>query len=284
MKTVNFMFLIASIALLAAGCGDGERIHLLSGEAMGTTYRIKTVTRADAAMPEIQSMLDDLSRELSTWRRDSWITKFNDAPAGATLEMPGSARHLLKWSLKYHEQTDGRFDPTIGALIRVWGFGAWRGEWAGEPTLKEVAAAREASGFQHLRIDGDRVTKLHDGLMLDFSAIAKGYAVDLIGGILHKAGHADFVIEFGGDILAHGNRPGGIGWTVGGPSLAEPVVLRNQAMATSGSDFKFRGEHSHVIDPHRARPVRVGRPVSVIATNCTEADALATAKMVKDGD
>jgi len=267
-----------------SGCGERDRTHVITGEAMGTTYRIKTVRKADAAMPAIHAMLDELDCDLSTWRSDSWVGRFNAAQAGIAMEMPGPVRELLALSKIYHAETEGRFDPTIGALIRVWGFGAWRSGWSGEPAEESVAAAREASGFHNLRIDGDRITKSHDGLMLDFSAIAKGHAVDLMGAILREAGCEDFIIEFGGDILAHGNRPGGSGWTVGGHSLAGPVTLHNQAMATSGSDFNFRNEHSHVIDPHLGRPVRVGRPVSVIADTCAEADALATAKMVSEGN
>lgn len=286
MRTALSMFLSGLTCVLifaVAGCGGGERKHVLTGEAMGTTYRIKTVEKADTVLPEIHAMLGGLDRDLSTWRSDSWVAEFNCATAGTTMEMPDSVTELLALSRTIHQRTEGRFDPTIGALIRAWGFGAWRSEWRGEPTTDVVAAAREACGFHNLRIEGKIITKLHDGLMLDFSAIAKGYAVDRMGEILREAGHAHFIIEFGGDILAHGDRPGGSGWTVGGPALGEPVVMHNEAMATSGSEHNFRGERSHVIDPRGGRPVPVGAPVSVIAATCAEADALATAKMVAGG-
>jgi thiamine biosynthesis lipoprotein len=272
----------AVLAMILVGCGGGDRTHVLTGEAMGTTYRIKTTEKADSAMPAIHAMLATLDRELSTWRGDSWMAEFNRAPAETAMEMPDSVAELIDLSRQFYAKTDGRFDPTIGALIQVWGFGAWKREWRGEPTDDELAAAREACGFHNLRIDGRNITKLHGGLMLDFSAIAKGHAVDLMGEILREAGHADFIIEFGGDILAHGNRPGGHGWTVGGPALGEPVTLHNEALATSGSEHNFRGQRSHVIDPLAGRPVPVGAPVSATAPTCTEADALATAKMVAE--
>jgi thiamine biosynthesis lipoprotein len=84
-----------------------------------------------------------------------------------------------------------------------------------------LAAEREACGFRQLRIDGNRVTKLHGGLMLDFSGIAKGHAVDLMGAMLRAAGCRDFVIEFGGEVLANGHAPGKNGWTVDGASLTD---------------------------------------------------------------
>ncbi len=270
------------VSCLLCGCGEKDPVRVTTGESMGTTYRIKTFKDAAPVMPEIEAMLDQLTRDLSTWRSESWVGQFNRAGAGTTMVMPESVRELLELSKTYHERAEGRFDPTIGAMIRVWGFGAWRRDWQGTPTEAEVAAARQASGFHHIRIEGEMITKLHDGMMLDFSAVAKGHAVDLMGGILRRAAINDFVIEFGGDILAGGHGPKGDGWVIGGRGFGEPVILRNEAIATSGSEFNFRGGDSHVIDPHLGRPVPVGRPVSAIAPTCAEADALATAMMVAE--
>ncbi|MEX1049408.1 MAG: FAD:protein FMN transferase [Akkermansiaceae bacterium] len=278
--TARLLPWLAALSVLC-GCGERERLHILTGEAMGTTYRIKTVESADDMVPEIQAMLAGLDRDLSTWRDDSWVAKFNRAAAGTTLDIPDSVAELIALSQKFHARTEGRFDPTLGALIRVWGFGAWRGKTPSEPAPDAVTAAREACGLHHLRLEGRRVTKLHDGLMLDFSGIAKGYAVDRMGGLLRESGRADFVIDFGGDVLASGKRPGGTGWTVGGAALDRPVTLVNEALAGSGSEHQFRGSHTHVIDPQRGRPVPVGPPVTARAPTCAEADALATARMVE---
>jgi thiamine biosynthesis lipoprotein len=250
---------------------------------MGTTYRIKHVGDKVPGKNDIDGMLAELDRELSTWRDDSWISEFNRAPAGTTMDMPGSVIQLLERSKKLCDGTDGCFDPTIGALIRVWGFGAWRNEWRGEPDSQTVAAAREASGFHNLRIEGKQITKHHGSLMLDFSGIAQGYAVDLMGEMLRDAGCNDFIIEFGGEVLANGHAPGKTGWTVYGPALETPVTLHNEAAATSGSEHQHRGEQSHVIDPRTGYPVKTGPPVTVTAATCAEADALATARLVMEG-
>ena len=272
----------ALLALLAlAGCRDAERVAIHTGEAMGTSYRIKTVGNVRIDRLGIEEMLARFDRDLSTWRDDSWLAEFNRAPAGTTMTLPESVAVLLEMSEIHHADTDGRFDPTIGALIRAWGFGAWRGERTRDPTDEEIAAARKASGFHRLHIEGSHITKLHDGLMLDFSAIAKGHAVDLIGEMLHAAGCHDFIIDFGGDVLAHGNAPGRQGWRVAGPALDAPVTLKNEAIASSGSDHQFRDRHSHIIDPRSGRPVAVGHAVSVTAPTCAEADALATAKWIE---
>jgi thiamine biosynthesis lipoprotein len=269
--------LVMAAMLGLSGCGGEDRLEILTGEAMGTTYRIKTVRKADLTKPAIENMLAKLDRDLSTWRKDSWVAEFNRAPSGAVMEMPESVAVLVDLSMKYHAQTDGRFDPTIGALIRIWGFGAWRSEWRGQPTDDDLATARANCGFQHIKIEGRHITKLNGGLMLDFSGIAKGYAVDRMGDLLRDAGCVDFIIEFGGDILASGNHPGRRGWMVGGPTFTQPITLINEAVAGSGSEHQFHDGLSHIIDPARGHPVPVGPPVSATATTCAEADALATA-------
>ncbi|HSP43657.1 MAG TPA: FAD:protein FMN transferase [Luteolibacter sp.] len=277
MKTIAWPVLAA---LALANCDRGERVNILTGEAMGTTYRIKAVGGVGEAEASIHKMLQGLDRDLSTWRDDSWVAAFNRAPAATVMKMPDSVTELMKLSGRYNERTEGRFDPTIGALIRVWGFGAWRGVWKGEPTAGEIEAARAACGFHHLHIDGKRISKLHSGLMLDFSAIAKGYAVDRMGDILRDAGCEHYIIEFGGDILAAGHASGKSGWTVAGPALEKPITLSDEAIASSGSEHQFRGGHSHVIDPRSGRPLAVGAPAAARAKTCAEADALATAELV----
>lgn len=276
--------LISGFASLLGGCSEPDSIEIHAGEAMGTSYRIKTVGRSEFAMGRIHDMLARFDRDLSTWRGDSWVARFNEAPAVAEMEMPQSVVELLEISRRLHEETAGCFDPTIGALIRVWGFGAWKHEWKGEPANAEIEAARAASGFKNLRIHGTQIAKLHDGLMLDFSAIAKGHAVDQMGTILREAGIENFIIEFGGDILASGNAPGKSGWIIAGTSLEKPIVLQNQAIATSGSDFNSRKHDSHILDPRSGRPVPPGPAVFATAPTCAEADALATAQFILNGE
>ena len=275
----------AALLLLAAlafgGCRERSRLEILTGEAMGTTYRIKVVDPPQAWQAGLEDLLEGLDQDLSTWRTDSWVSRFNQAPPGASFDMPPAVAELLEISAACHAETAGRFDPTIGALIRLWGFGAWGGEWQGEPAGKEISAAGAASGFRHLRVDGRRLTKLHSGLMLDFSGIAKGYAVDRMGEILQRAGCKDFLIEFGGDLRAWGNAPGKSGWTIHGPAFPRAITLRNQAVATSGSEHRARDGTSHVIDPLSGRPLAVGPPVSVVANTCAEADARATARLIE---
>lgn len=265
--------------LLLAACEPRHSEEVITGEAMGTTYRIKHIGDFDGRA--LQLLLEALEADLSTWRDDSWVARFNRAPAGEAMLMPESVRKLMALSQQLHAQTDGRFDPSLGALLKVWGFGAWQREFESDPSEEAVAVAQEASGLHRLIVKGERLTKTRDGLMLDFSAIAKGYAVDRMAKALIAAGCEDFLIEFGGDLLARGHAPGKTGWTVDGPALDGPIHLLDEAIATSGSEHQSRAEKSHILDPLLGRPVPAGAPVYARAASCAEADALATARYVE---
>lgn len=267
------------LLLLLAGCEPREPVAVITGEAMGTTYRIKHVGELDGL--KLEPLLEQLDADLSTWREDSWVARFNRLPAGEAMEMPESVRELMVLSQRLHAESEGRFDPAIGALLKVWGFGAWQREFRSEPSGEQVEAARQASGLHLLIVENETLTKARDGVMLDFSAIAKGYAVDRMADLLVAAGCEDFIIEFGGDLLARGHAPEKTGWTVDGPALDQPLTLVNEAIATSGSKHQSRGEKSHVLNPLLGRPVPVGGSVSARAPTCAEADALATARYVK---
>jgi len=267
---------------MLVACERGPSIQMITGEAMGTTYRIKYIGDLDGL--DLKPLLNQLDADLSTWRGDSWVARFNRAPAGASMVMPESVRELMALSHRLHRQTGGRFDPAIGSLIRVWGFGAWQSKFHSPPNPEQLAAAQQASGLRLLRISGHELTKNRDGVMLDFSAIAKGYAVDRMAEQLKAAGCENFLIEFGGDLLARGRAPGKSGWTVDGPALEHPITLTDEAIATSGSEHQSRDGKSHIIDPRSGRPVAAVGPVSARATSCAEADALATARYVKSAN
>jgi len=272
---------LAITTLLLAACEPGHEIGIITGEAMGTTYRIKHVGSVDGL--DLKPLLDRLDADLSTWRDDSWVARFNRAPAGEAMMMPQSVRELMALSQSLHAQTNGRFDPSIGALLKIWGFGAWQRAFKSEPTNEEVKAAREASGLHLLVVDNGALIKARDGVMLDFSAIAKGYAVDRMAEQLITKGCENFIIEFGGDLLARGHAPGKTSWAVGGPALEHSITLMNEAIATSGSKHQSRGGKSHVLDPLSGRPVPAADPVSARASSCAESDALATARYVENG-
>jgi thiamine biosynthesis lipoprotein len=191
-----------------------------------------------------------------------------------------------------HELSGGALDIALLPLTMAWGF---QGEAeAVPPSPAAVAATLAYSGMQRLVFseDGARLRKRDARQGLDVSALAKGYAVDRLGDLLEAAGAGHFLVEFGGEILAVGERPGGGPWRVavepagpGQPSVA--LALSNAAVATSG-DYRnhvtIDGQRlGHVLDPGTGRPAEAGVvAATVIAGNTQRADALATAFLVMD--
>jgi thiamine biosynthesis lipoprotein len=192
--------------------------------------------------------------------------------------------------------TRGAYDATAGALVRRWGFGPDRTRMAAQfsiPTEAEIAALRAACGWEQLRLDLATSSALQPGGMeLDLSAIAKGFAVDLVSQRLSSAGHAVHLVEIGGELRGAGIKADGQPWWVtleppaADAQLEETVIaLCDCAIATSG-DYRRWHElqgyrYAHTLDARTGRPVENDlAAVTVISGQCWHADAVSTALMV----
>jgi thiamine biosynthesis lipoprotein len=276
--------------LLAAilGCSDDSsgiaaQVQVLTGEAMGTTYRIKIAigTDAETAHAVVKQTLEELERALSNWRDDSWVSQFNRLRSTEPQAVPEVVWPLLEQALALSAETEGRFDITIGPLVERWGFGAHPSRLPA-PDEAEIRALLERCGFQKLKLDADsrHLSKLHPALELDFGAITKGYAVDQISAKLEKLGHQRFLVEFGGHLRGRSGPPGSPAWRIA-QSQGEPLLLNHGAIATSGPEHQHRGEICHLIDPRSGRAISLRQSVTVAQPTCTRADALATAKAIE---
>jgi thiamine biosynthesis lipoprotein len=206
----------------------------------------------------------------------------------------------LRRSGLMHKATGGAFDPACAPLVRAWGFGPGAGPVEGfeAPDGQQIEHLRRHSKWDNLQIDPDTntVTRLHEAMEIDLSALAKGEGVDVVAEWLLRQGQASFLIEIGGDLRAGGGAPGRESWPVGiehpdgsGAMLAT-LHLRDQSLATSGTYIQRRSEAAaengnvrptHVIDPRSGYPVgHETVSVSVVAESCAEADAWATALLV----
>jgi len=185
------------------------------------------------------------------------------------------------------------FDPSVGALVKAWGFRSENDETSVDST--KTAYLRQFIGFDKVKIVSGKVVKVNLETYLDFNAIAKGFAVDVVGRYLEKQLIDDYLVEIGGEIRARGVNAEGKPWRVGiekphfdgTRSLQTRILLNNESMATSGSYRKFRidtktgRKYSHTIDPKTGFPAKNSLlSVSVIAkTDCADVDAYATAFM-----
>ena len=261
-----------------------------NGETMGTYYNI-IYLHPDGVnfKPSIDSLLLVWNRSLSTYIPDSEISRFNQGTS-FRFESPYFYPVLVK-SREVFQATDGAFDPTVMPLVNAWGFGPADKEI---PDSARVAELKELVDFNKIIFDSIEVKKTKPGMSLDFSAIAKGYGVDIVGKFIEHKGIENYLVDIGGEITCRGINDRGSAWTTG---IEDPDVellerkikavieVTDKSIATSGNYRNFYvkdgKKYAHTIDPHTGYPVEHSMlSTTVIANDCMTADAYATAFMV----
>jgi thiamine biosynthesis lipoprotein len=269
----------------------------LTGEALGTTWNVKVLgleeSKVTKAQSKIETVLNRINDEMSTWKKTSKINGFNERTDYAYTFSPETAG-VIEQALHIARETGGAFDPTVGPLVALWGFGA--GAAKKPPSESELEEARAKVGYQHLLWVGpNQLQGAMMGMKLDLSANAKGYAVDAVTVVMKRLGAHSGMVEIGGEVRAWGQRPDGGPWRLAietpkdqarpGQAASAVAQLNGLAMATSGDYRQFRMEDgkriSHTIDPRTGQPIGHSlASVTVFAPNCMDADAYATALMV----
>jgi len=267
---------------------------IFTGQTMGTSYRVVYLDdqRRDFKQ-EIDSVLVVFNQSLSTYISDSEISRFNSAD---TLLIESEFFYpVLEASQQVFEETGGAFDPTIGPLTNIWGFGPGGAQRKDSVEIRDVLRIVD---FNLVKFDREKVVKTRPGVQLDMSAIAKGYGVDLIADYLQSQGISNMLVEIGGELVGRGVNEHGELWKVGinqpdeggaADDLISIIALQDQGLATSGNYRNFYItdgiKYSHTISPATGFPVRHGLlSATVLAKNCMLADAYATAFMVMGTD
>ncbi len=278
---------------------------MIRGRTMGTTYQVKVVAGdfldLEGLKKKIDKRLDEINRSMSTYQKDSEISRFNRfKDVGQKFKISNDFFQVMKAGQKVHRLSNGAWDATVNPLVDLWGFGR-SGPRNNIPPKNEIAALLSEIGFANIDVlSPGFLMKKRETVTIDLSSIAKGYGVDALAGLLRRLGHRDFLVEIGGEIFAAGRREGHTPWRIGinrprvdaaFDAVYAIITLGNQGFATSGdyrNFFEVDGtRYSHVIDPRTGFPVSNGVvSVSIISPNCTMADGIATAVMVmgvKDG-
>lgn len=260
-----------------------------SGYIFGTSYNI-TYQCDDDHKADIEKVLVDVDASLSPFNDTSIITHVN---RNEDVVLDKLFLDVFRLAQKINEDTEGAFDITVAPLVNAWGFGFKNGV---NPDEKVIDSLRQVVGFQKVRLEGDKIVKADSRVMLDCSAIAKGYGVDVVANLLRKYGIKNFMVEIGGEVVTSGINPDRLPWRIGvtkptddslsiNNELQTVINVTDKAMATSGNyrNFYYKGgrKYAHTIDPKTGYPVQHSiLSATVIADDCATADAYATSFMV----
>ncbi|WP_339907248.1 FAD:protein FMN transferase [Symmachiella dynata] len=298
-RLVSWLLSWAAIFAIG-GCGAPTVESLsLTGETMGTTYSITVADPppelvAAALQTSVDAALETVNNQMSTWRPDSELSRFNAAQTTEWVPVSPELAKVVAAAQQISKQTDGAFDVTVGPLVQLWGFDS-NGRPDKIPTQEQIDAARARCGYTQLEVRSSppALRKTRADVSVNLSAIAKGYGVDRMAQLLRDAGVERFLVEIGGEVRTRGKNASGRDWNI---AIEAPqagllhevyrvVAPGERGMATSGDYRNFYEQngkvYSHTINPQTGRPIEsVMASATVLADDCMTADAWATAVMV----
>ncbi|MBP3849576.1 MAG: FAD:protein FMN transferase [Prevotella sp.] len=260
-----------------------------SGLIFGTTYHV-TYQYDDDLHAEVVAKLKEVDAALSMFNEQSTISKINNNEAVKPDKM---FLDVFQLAQQISQDTQGAFDITVAPLVNIWGFGFKHGQ---EPTTHAIDSLRQFVGYQKVSYNGKTIQKQDPRIMLDCSAIAKGYGTDVVARLLDEKGITNYLVEIGGEVVTRGISEKRVPWKIGvtkptddtlhvGNDLQTVLNVTDKAMATSGNyrNFYYKGgrKYAHTIDPKTGRPVQHNiLSATVLCNQCAKADAYATAFMV----
>lgn len=290
MKKWHYPFLVFLIVATVIILAENKPEYRTSqGAVFGTTYHITYNHNADLST-DITRVLKDVDNSLSTFNANSTISLVNK-----NMQVELDSMFLYVFHLAQHvaETTSGAFDITVAPAVNAWGFGFKNAETIDNDLIDSL---KQIVGYQMVKEENGAIVKEDNRIMLDCSAIAKGFGCDVVAALFDSIGIADYMVEIGGEIVVKGLNSKGSDWRIGiskptDDSLATETELQtvlelsNRAMATSGNyrNFYYKDgkKYAHTINPATCRPVNHNLlSVTVLAENCAVADAYATAMMV----
>jgi thiamine biosynthesis lipoprotein len=264
-------------------------VQKAEGMVFGTFYHI--TYQSDKKLDDsIKVTLEKVDESLSPFNPKSTITAINENTDMVADEMFCDVFKLAK---AVSATTNGAFDITVAPLVNLWGFGFKNME---NVNGEKVDSLMKFVGIDKVSLHEDRVVKLMPEVMLDCSAIAKGYGVDAVGKMLERQGVRSYMVEIGGEVRLRGCNPYGKKWSIGitkpeddslnsNSDLEQVLSVTDIALATSGNYRNFYvkdgQKFAHTIDPRTGYPVQQNiLSATVLAKDCATADAFATAFMV----
>jgi len=281
-------------SIFISSCSDSSLNTIsLGGTTMGTTYSIKIVPTKNKFEPtNIQSEIDiillNVNKQMSTYIKDSEISVFNSSDDTSWIEVSKDFAKVINYAMEISEHTDNYYDITIGPIVNLWGFGPEAVPMI-VPKDSAISHVKLNTGIQYLTIDlqTSRIKKNIAELYCDLSSIAKGFGVDKVSMLLDEIDIDRYMVEIGGEVRTKGKNAKNENWKIGistplSNGLQKIVSISNLSVATSGdylNYFEKNGvRYSHLINPKTGKPINHNlASVTVVHPQCAKADAYATA-------
>jgi len=290
--------IIGMLLALLFGCQPPLQDVHFNGSTMGTTWSVSAHSLPENLDPgrlknQLQQQLDQVNRLMSTYDPESEVSRFNRSASRDWFTLSQETFEVIELAQQVSDLTGGAFDITVGPLVELWGFGA-SARKEKLPSELQVAEQLAKVGYQklELRQKPPAIRKRQPQLQIDLSAVAKGYAVDLLADLLQRNGVINYLVEVGGELRVSGMRPDKTPWKIaiekpleGTREVEKIFPLTGTGLATSGNYRNFYIENGqryvHTINPVNGRPIyhQLGS-ATVLDPACARADALATALMV----
>ncbi len=286
--------LLSFCLLLIISCKPHTQDYLkMEGMIFGTFYHIiyQPILENDSLNIGVGKELNKVDWALSTFKDTSTISKFNFSEKGCKID--SMMKYVYQSAIEVNQNTNGAFDMTVGPLVNAWGFGFKKKD---SITYALIDSLLINVGMSKISLQDDFLVKEKPQIMIDASAIAKGFGVDVVADYLAINGIENYMVEIGGEIRVHGVNNKGIPWRVGidkpiddkaaiNREIQDVLSLSNVGLATSGNYRNFYikdgKKYAHTIDPKTGYPVQHSLlSASIIAPECMVADAYATACMV----
>lgn len=291
----NFFFGLISLLVMAlfTQCGGSNTEYTyLKGQVFGTYYSITYLhPKKKDLQNEIEKKLDEFDNSLSTFNPNSIISRINQNDTVVTTD--SFFEKMYAMAVRVSDESSGAFDITVAPLVNAWGFGFGNHDHSVAPDLDSIMPY---VGYRKIRLEGHRLIKDNEHIMIDASAIAKGQGADVVAALLEEYGSENYMVEIGGEIVCKGMNPKGEKWHIGiDKPLDEPgeegsefqtiLAITDVGLATSGNYRQFYikdgKKYAHTIEPRTGYPVQHNLlSATVIAPTCMQADAYATAFLV----
>jgi FAD:protein FMN transferase len=300
---IRICLALALLNLITATEALSQTLIKASGTTMGSIPWNVTVSQPPASQSDesitllAQQRLDLVNKLMSTYQPDSDVSRFNKYEQADWFPVDAETARVVQRALVVCEKSNGAFDITVGPLVNLWNFGPDKQKQIEPPPAERIESVKKTVGYKNLavQLDPPALRKSNPEIQIDLSAIAKGFAVDLIADELNKAGMVNYMVEVGGEVRTNGHREvDGVPrkWRIGITQpdagltdVARLALLDDASLASSGDyrNFFFYNQKrfSHIIDPRTGWPADANvASASVVANDCMTADALATTLMV----